>query len=113
MILGKVIGNIVSVVKHDSYANKKLMLVRPITPDGKLKSGTLIAVDTVNAGPGDVVLIASEGRAATEILQFERRMPVRDIILGIVDAVDWPLMNQQKTFAKKQPAPKSPQPLEK
>jgi len=88
MILCKVIGSIVSTVKHYSYKNKKIMLVRPINPDGSLKSGTMVAIDSVRSGPGDIVLVASEGRSAMEILEFENREPLRSIIVGIVDRID-------------------------
>jgi ethanolamine utilization protein EutN len=88
MILAQVVGSVVSTIKHESYRNQKIMLVRPISPGGELKSGTMVAVDTVGAGKGDIVLVASEGKAATEILGFERRMPLRTIILGVVDQID-------------------------
>lgn len=89
MILAKVIGNIVSTVKHPCYINQKLMLVRPLTPDGKMKNDTMIAVDTIGAGKGDTVLVAAEGKAAMEILKLPHRSPVREIIIGIVDRVEW------------------------
>lgn len=88
MYICKVVGSIVSTIKHHSYQNKKILLVRPMTPDGQIKSGTMVAVDTVDAGVGDVVLVASEGRSATEILGFEHRMPLRSVILGVVDRID-------------------------
>ena len=88
MILCKVIGSIVSTIKHDSYRNKKIMLVRPISPDGKFKSGTMVAIDTVRAGEGDTVLVMSEGRSAMEILNFKQREPLRSIIVGVVDRID-------------------------
>ena len=87
MTLGKVIGSIVSTVKHECYHNKKILLVRPITPQMELKSGTMVAVDTVDAGKGDIVLVASEGRSATEILGFKHRMPLRSVIVGVVDTI--------------------------
>lgn len=88
MILCKVVGSIVSTIKHDSYNNKKIMLVRPINPDGSLKSGTMVAIDSIRAGVGDTVLIASEGRSAMEILELKKREPLRSIIIGIVDKID-------------------------
>ncbi len=88
MILCKVVGNVVSTMKHDAYLNKKILLVRPVTPEGNLKSGTMVAVDTVGAGVGNLVLVASEGRAAMEILGFSSRQPLRSVIVGIVDSVD-------------------------
>jgi len=88
MMLGRVVGSIVSTVKHDSYRNKKVLLVRPMNPDGTLKSGTIVAVDTVGAGEGNIVLVASEGRAAMEILTSKTRIPLRSVIVGIVDRID-------------------------
>lgn len=88
MILCKVVGSIVATIKHDSYDHQKILLVRPVTPEGELKSGTIVAVDTVGAGEGNIVLVASEGRAAMEILGFSARQPLRSVIVGIVDRVD-------------------------
>ncbi len=104
MILAKVVGSVVSTVKHECYNQQKILLVRPITPDGTLKGGTMVVVDTVGAGKGDVVLVASEGRAATEILKFKRRMPLRSVILGIVDRIDW----QQSTPTPERPRKSAP-----
>ena len=88
MILCKVVGSIVSTVKHPAYEQQKILLVRPVSPDGTLKSGTMIAVDTVGAGEGNTVLVASEGRAAIEILGFSARQPLRSVIVGIVDHLE-------------------------
>jgi len=90
MILARVIGSLVSTDKHSCYANKKLMLVRPIEPGGSFAGPVQVAVDTVSAGKGDCVLVASEGRAAMEILGFDRRMPLRSVIVAIVDRIDHP-----------------------
>jgi microcompartment protein CcmK/EutM len=89
MILCKVIGSIVSTIKHDSFRNKKIMLVRPIAPDGSFKSGTMVAIDTVCAGEGDTVLVMSEGRSTMDILGWEKREPLRSLIVGVVDRIDY------------------------
>jgi microcompartment protein CcmK/EutM len=88
MILAKVIGSVVSTKKHPAYTGKNVFLVKPINPDGTPKSGTLVAVDTIGSGEGDIVLVASEGRAAQEVLGFSKRQPLRSVILGIVDRID-------------------------
>ncbi|MBN2424942.1 MAG: EutN/CcmL family microcompartment protein [Calditrichaceae bacterium] len=88
MYLGKVIGNVVATVKHPSYKDQKLMLVAPMQPDGSLKKATMLAVDTVDAGINDVVLVISEGKSASEILEFEKRVPIRSVIIAVVDHVD-------------------------
>jgi ethanolamine utilization protein EutN len=90
MILAKVVGTLVSTIKHDSYQNRKIMLIKAMNPDGKLKSGVQVAVDTIGAGVGDVVLVSAEGRSAMEILGFKKRIPLRSIITAIVDRVDHP-----------------------
>jgi len=89
MILGQVVGSLVATIKHESYVDRKIMLVKPLTPSGEIKSGVMVAVDTVGCGIGDTVLVASEGRSAMEILGFPRRAPLRSIITAIVDRVDY------------------------
>ena len=88
MYLGRVIGSVVSSVKHSAFNNKKILLVRPMQPDGSEKNATMVAVDTIGAGENDVVLVASEGRTATEVLGFDKRMPLRSIIVAIVDTIN-------------------------
>lgn len=82
MVIGRVVGNVVSTIKHPLYQGKKILLVQPL-PQGN----TIVAIDTVGAGIGETVLVATEGRAASEILNVPRG-PVRSIIVGIVDHVD-------------------------
>ena len=101
MILGKVIGSIVSNVKIDCYKGRKLLLVRGITPDGELQSSCYVAVDTVGAGKGDIVMVAMEGRSATEILELKRRSALRSVIVGIVDKVNF---EELPGKAKKEPS---------
>lgn len=98
MYLGKVAGNVVSSVKHHSYKNQKILLVHPLHPDGTESAGTMVAVDTVQAGIGDRVLVASEGRSATEILKFDKRMPLRSVIVAVIDEIDWSY--QKKSMEK-------------
>lgn len=88
MMLAKVVGSLVSTMKHACYENKKIMLVKPISPDQRFGKGVMVAVDLVGAGRGDVVLVASEGRAAQELLHMPARMPLRSIIVAIVDKIN-------------------------
>jgi ethanolamine utilization protein EutN len=76
----------VSTIKHPLYRGKKILLVQPYDADQRPKGNTIVAVDTVGAGIGERVLVAAEGRAASEILDVARG-PVRSIIVGIIDAV--------------------------
>ena len=87
MTLGKVIGNIVSTVKHEAYHATKIMIIQPLGWNLQPKGGPTIAVDTVGAGEGETVLILREGQAAKLILGV-KRAPVRSLIVGIIDHVD-------------------------
>lgn len=86
MIIGLVVGNVVSTIKHSLYRGKKILLVQPYGSSQKPRGNTMVAVDTVGAGIGEMVLVAAEGRAASEILDVARG-PVRSIIVGIIDAI--------------------------
>ena len=86
MILGKVCGSIHSTINHAFYDNKRLLLVERITPDGKVTGKYLIAVDSVDAGAGETVLVIDEGNSARQIVDSSIA-PIRSIIVGIVDEV--------------------------
>jgi ethanolamine utilization protein EutN len=86
MILGVAIGEVVSTLRHASLARRKLLLVRPATPEGKAEGEAFLALDTVGAGAGDRVLVVHEGNAAEAILGIPGA-PVRSLIVGVVDAV--------------------------
>lgn len=89
MILGKVIGTVVSTVKHPEYKGLKLLVVQPVNGEGKPAGESFIAVDDVQAGVGDTVLAIREGNGARQI--FKRTdFPIRAVIVGIVDDVNIP-----------------------
>lgn len=87
MQIAEVIGNIVSTVKHPSHNNYKLMLIQPLTQNLEKKGNAQIAIDTVQAGEGDLVLLLSEGNSARQILEYNDA-PVRAVIVGIIDRID-------------------------
>jgi microcompartment protein CcmK/EutM len=86
MILGRVIGTVVSTIKLDIYKGYKLLIVRPVDPEGKPSGKTVLAIDTVQAGTGDTVLVIDEGNSARVIID-DPAAPVRCVIAGIVDEV--------------------------
>ena len=87
MILCKVIGNAVASIKHPVYIGKKIMVVQPVQPDGSTPNGReFLAIDSVQAGPGDLVLAAREGNTARQILGTDSD-PLHSVIVGIVDEV--------------------------
>jgi len=85
MYLGKVIGTVVSTSKAESLVGSKLLLVRKIDETLKEENSTEIAVDSVGAGVGEIVLI-SKGSSARSV--FDKKMPVDASIVGIVDSVE-------------------------
>jgi ethanolamine utilization protein EutN len=88
MRLCRVLGNVVATVKHPVYVGHKLLIVQQVDGDGRDVGPSFLAVDTVQAGPGDQVLVMSEGNGVRQILQIGDRVPIRSLIVGIVDRVD-------------------------
>jgi len=84
MTLGRVIGAIHSTINHPFYDSRTLLVVEKTGPDGRPSGGYVIAVDTVDAGIGDPVLVLEEGNAARQLLGSPNG-PVRSLIVGIVD----------------------------
>jgi microcompartment protein CcmK/EutM len=86
MILGRVVGTVVSTIKLDIYKGYKILVVRPVDPQGKPAGRTVLAIDTVQAGVGDTVLVIDEGNSARVIIN-DAMAPVRCVVAGIVDDV--------------------------
>ncbi|HTE55098.1 MAG TPA: EutN/CcmL family microcompartment protein [Kofleriaceae bacterium] len=87
MRICRVLGSVVATVKHPAYAGHKLLIVQQVDTDGGDLGSSFLAVDTVQAGPGDRVLVMSEGSGVRQILQQGDRVPIRSLIVGIVDQV--------------------------
>jgi len=87
MLLGKIVGNVVTTVKHPVLKGHKLLLVQPVDPKGTPRGKTHVALDVVQAGVGDTVLFMEEGNSGRMILG-DSTAPVRSVIAGIVDSVE-------------------------
>jgi microcompartment protein CcmK/EutM len=88
MILGKVLSRVVATAKLDTLPHRQLLNVEPL--EGFGDRTPIIAIDSVNAGPGDTVLILQEGtgvRQAT-LPDPSKPLPAQMAIVGIVDHVD-------------------------
>jgi len=90
MRLCRVVGNVVATVKHPMYHGQPLMIVQPIDARGRDVGASFLAVDRVQAGPGDHVIVLTEGTGVRQILQLGTQVPIRSLIVGIVDAIDVP-----------------------
>jgi ethanolamine utilization protein EutN len=86
MILGKVIGNVVSTIKLEIYEGYKILVIQPVDPVGSPLGKTVLAIDTVQAGVGDTVLVIDEGNSARVIID-DTMAPVRCVVAGVVDHV--------------------------
>ena len=86
MTLGRVIGTMTSTIKHPTYVGHKVLVVEPIDDQGRPAGEAILAVDTVQAGVGDRVLIMREGNGVRQILR-EKVLPIRSLIVAIVDEV--------------------------
>jgi ethanolamine utilization protein EutN len=86
MILGRVVGTVVATRKDERLLGAKLLLVRAIDPRGKDEAAHMVAVDTVDAGLNDRVLIVtgSSARMAAGL----KDTPVDAAIVGVVDTVE-------------------------
>jgi len=88
MTLARVVASIVSTEKHEHYRGQKIMVVQPVDPEGKPKGKSLVAVDGVQAGIGDLVLVVDEGGSARMTIGDADAVTIRTAICGIVDRVD-------------------------
>jgi microcompartment protein CcmK/EutM len=87
MILGRVTGEIHSTINHPFYDAKKLLVVEKTDPDGRPTGDYLIAVDAVDAGAGERVIVLDEGNGARQVLA-SADAPVRSVVVGIIDHVE-------------------------
>lgn len=87
MILARVKGNVVATEKHPCYEGHRLLIVQPVDEHGKDLGSSLLACDTAQAAPGDVVLVEREGNTARQLLGTKND-PFHSVIVGIVDHVN-------------------------
>ena len=86
MILAKVVGTVVATRKDERLVSNKLLVARPIDPSGKTEGNYLVAVDTVDAGFGETVLIVSGSSA--RMAAGMKDCPVDAAIVGIIDQIE-------------------------
>ena len=84
MKIGRVIGRVWATAKDDHLASRKILLVRPLDLDGNAKGEAYLAVDSVDAGAGETVLVLDEGNSAGQVLGLDQP-PIRTVIVGVVD----------------------------
>lgn len=86
MYFGKVIGNVWATKKYEALFSLKMMIVQPISAELENLSEPIIAVDTVGAGPGEIVVYITASEAVIPLpVDFA---PVDASIVGIVDTIN-------------------------
>ena len=86
MKIARVAGTVVSTINHPLFEERKLLLCDFLTPDGDRTGGYTIAIDLVDAGVGERVLVLDEGNSARQLVNWKDG-PIRAVVVGIVDDV--------------------------
>jgi microcompartment protein CcmK/EutM len=86
MLLARIVGTVVATRKDPRLVSSKLLVARPVDPKGKMEGSYLVAVDTVDAGVGETVLIVSGSSA--RMASGMKDCPVDAAIVGIIDTVE-------------------------
>jgi ethanolamine utilization protein EutN len=88
LIIARVIGNVVATQKNERYAGGRVMLCQPVTPEGAETGVALLALDSVDAGIGDTVLVVQEGWGASTAATGKAGAAIDSAIVGVVDRID-------------------------
>jgi ethanolamine utilization protein EutN len=86
MLIGKVIGDVVATQKAASHVGRKLLLVQPLNLDGSDRGDPVIALDAVEAGEGDRVLLSTDGYSAMTSVG-RPNSPIDSAVIGVIDVV--------------------------
>jgi microcompartment protein CcmK/EutM len=88
MLLARVLGIVVATQKNERYSGSRILVVQPINPDGSDRGGTILALDSVDAGEGDRVIVVQEGWSASTAATGEAGGAIDSAIIGVVDSVE-------------------------
>ncbi len=87
MLIARVIGELVATQKHSSHEGRKLLLVQPLNLDGSNRGDAVVALDAVDAGVGDQVLLSTDGYAASSSVG-RPQSPIDMAVIGFIDHVE-------------------------
>ncbi len=88
MRLCRVLGNVTATVKHPAFAGRTLLVVQPLDEHGVDTGDSFVAVDNAQAGAGDRVIVLTEGNGVRQIVKQGDQVPIRSMVVGIVDHVE-------------------------
>jgi ethanolamine utilization protein EutN len=87
MLIARVVGELVATQKHPSHEGRKILLVQPLNLDGSNRGDALVALDAVDAGVGDRVLLSTEGFSAMTAVG-RTQSPIDMAVIGFIDEVE-------------------------
>jgi len=87
MLIARIIGEAVATRKHPTHEGLKLLLVQPLNLDGTDRGDAVVAVDAVQAGIGEKVLLTMEGFSAFSSVG-QLMTPIESAVIGIIDHID-------------------------
>jgi len=87
MLIARVIGELVATQKHASHEGRKLLLVQPLNLDGSNRGDAVVALDAVDAGVGDRVLLSTDGYAASSSVG-RPQSPIDMAVIGFIDQIE-------------------------
>lgn len=87
MLIGRIIGDVVATQKSASHVGRKILVVQPLNLDGSERGDPVLALDAVDAGIGDRVLVVTEGFSAMTAVG-RPNSPIDMAVIGVIDAVD-------------------------
>lgn len=87
MLIGRVIGDVVATQKAESHEGRKILMVQPLNLDGSDRGEAVLALDAVDAGAGERVLLTTEGFSAMTSVG-RPNSPIDTAVIGIIDEVD-------------------------
>jgi microcompartment protein CcmK/EutM len=87
MLIARVVGEIVATQKHPTHEGRKILLVQPLNLDGSNRGDAVVALDAVDAGVGDRVLLATEGFSAMTAVG-RPQSPIDMAVIGFIDHIE-------------------------
>lgn len=86
MIIGKVVGTVVTTISHPHYKDRRLLVIEPMHLEGEKDGGGFLALDNSQAGIGDTVLVLREGSGARQVMNNPDACVI-SVVVGIIDSV--------------------------
>ncbi|MCS6885385.1 MAG: EutN/CcmL family microcompartment protein [Acidobacteriota bacterium] len=88
MILARVIGNVIATQKEKGLVGSKIMLVQPVGLEGEQQGSSFLALDALDAGVGDLVVVVQEGWSASTAATSVEGRAIDAAIVAVVDTID-------------------------